>query len=135
MVLTCLDIAFVVVRAIHGPWLYIVLTFILLTLGVVWCHSLCRLIVAVYQFPNHATEPILQIGTAEATGYAQPEQPIFVTMAGDEEHLAESRTIPAMKIATPPPAYGLWRSSVVSGYTMNDNREQHTTNLRAEAKS
>lgn len=57
-------------------------------------------------------------------------------MAEDEEHLTESRTIPAMKIATPPPAYGLWRSSVVSGYAMsdNDNRE-HTTNLRAETKS
>ncbi|KAL4801910.1 hypothetical protein BDV18DRAFT_67864 [Aspergillus unguis] len=103
--------AFVVIRAIRGPWLYIVLTFILLTIGVIWCHSLCRFIVTVYQFPNNVANRTLP-NMAETAGYAQPNQPIRVTMAIDEERLTESDGNPAVKVTAPPPAYGLWRSSV-----------------------
>lgn len=48
------------------------------------------------------------------SGYAQPERPIPVVLAGDEELLAESHRSAQEKIPPPPPAYGLWRSSVVS---------------------
>ncbi|KAL4994417.1 hypothetical protein BDV10DRAFT_151344 [Aspergillus recurvatus] len=106
-------IAFVVLRAIQGPWLYIVLTFILLTIGVIWCHALCRFVVAVYQFPNYAVDYTLPIEMTETAGYARPNQPIHVTMAGDEERFTESHsTSSSMKVTTPPPAYGLWRTSV-----------------------
>lgn len=49
----------------------------------------------------------------ETAGYAQPEQPIHVTMAGDEERFTEGDGAFAAKVTVPPPAYGLWRSSVV----------------------
>lgn len=47
-------------------------------------------------------------------GYAQPEQPIPVVLARDEEIAVGDSTEANKKVAPPPPAYGLWRSSVVS---------------------
>ncbi|KAH8431178.1 uncharacterized protein LDX57_008837 [Aspergillus melleus] len=46
------------------------------------------------------------------TGYAQPERPIPVVLANDEEALTESQGPSREKVTVPPPAYGLWRSSV-----------------------
>jgi hypothetical protein len=46
-------------------------------------------------------------------GYAIPRQPIRVVLARDEE--AAGLDSETTKIS--PPAYGLWRESVVSGYT------------------
>ncbi|KKK16988.1 hypothetical protein ARAM_004948 [Aspergillus rambellii] len=45
-------------------------------------------------------------------GYAQPDRPIHVTFVGDEEIFAESHVPSREKVTVPPPAYGLWRSSV-----------------------
>jgi hypothetical protein len=119
VLLTSLVITFVVLRAIQGPWLYIILTFILLTIGVVWCHALCRLVAAFYQFPNYAADCTLPIEMTETAGYARPNQPIHVTMAGDEERFTERHsTGTAVKVTAPPPAYGLWRDSVVSDDTV-----------------
>lgn len=49
-------------------------------------------------------------------GYAEPDRPIPVVLAGDEEIMAESNGASSAqeKLTAPPPAYGLWRSSVVS---------------------
>ncbi|KAL4961209.1 uncharacterized protein BDV14DRAFT_180823 [Aspergillus stella-maris] len=47
-------------------------------------------------------------------GFAQPDQPIHVTMASDEERFTGGRQPAVVKITAPPPAYGVWRSSVVS---------------------
>ncbi|KAL4901810.1 hypothetical protein BDW74DRAFT_70572 [Aspergillus multicolor] len=106
-------IAFVVIRAIQGPWLYIVLTLILLTIGVIWCHALCRFVVAVYQFPNYTANLALPIEMTDTAGYAHPNQPIHVTMTTDEEHSAVSHAHDAPgKVTVPPPAYGVWRNSV-----------------------
>lgn len=52
-----------------------------------------------------------QIGSG---GYAEPERPIPVVLAADEEMMAENGSAAQEKITPPPPAYGLWRSSVVS---------------------
>ena len=54
--------------------------------------------------------------------YAQPDTPIRVVLARDEElsHRSEpSEFDEEVDLAPPPPAYGLWRSSVVSitGFT------------------
>jgi hypothetical protein len=57
-------------------------------------------------------------------GYAQPAHPIHVVLARDEEIVIEgtatdassnpsSEATMAPKLTAPPPAYGLWRSSVV----------------------
>ncbi|CBF82582.1 uncharacterized protein ANIA_11182 [Aspergillus nidulans FGSC A4] len=110
-------ITFVVLRAIQGPWIYIILTFILLTIGVVWCHALCRLVAAVYQFPNYAADCTLPIEMTETASYVRPNHPISVTLAGDEERSTGSHsTGHAVKVTTPPPAYGLWRDSVLLIY-------------------
>lgn len=47
-------------------------------------------------------------------GYAQPERPIHVVLARDEEIAADGDEAGREKVMPPPPAYGLWRSSVVS---------------------
>ncbi|KAL2798534.1 hypothetical protein BJX66DRAFT_295109 [Aspergillus keveii] len=114
-VLTCLDLSFVVIRVFRGAWIYIVLIAILLCLGVIWCHALIRRIMGIYHFPNSATNrTLLPLNMAEAAGYAQPNQPIHVIMAGDdsEERLSGNHGAIGANIRMPPPAYGLWQSSV-----------------------
>ncbi|KAL1878332.1 hypothetical protein Plec18167_004401 [Paecilomyces lecythidis] len=44
-------------------------------------------------------------------GYATPQRPIHVILARDEE-LGEDVRNAGNKVTAPPPAYGLWRSSV-----------------------
>jgi hypothetical protein len=46
---------------------------------------------------------------AAAGGYANPDQPIRVALARDEE----AAGIESLATKLPPPAYGLWRESVV----------------------
>jgi hypothetical protein len=109
------DLAFVITRALQGPWLYVVLIFLLLTLGFAWSHALFRFIRTIFRFRGSTAGRVqLWMDTAGTTGYAQPDQPIHVTMAGDEERFPENRGGAAMNVTIPPPAYGIWRSSVVS---------------------
>ena len=49
-------------------------------------------------------------------GFARPREPIRVTMVQDEEVHVGGREVeddPEKELPPPPPAYGLWRSSVV----------------------
>lgn len=49
-------------------------------------------------------------------GFAQPRKPIRVILARDEElglHEHDEAAQPNSTIVAPPPAYGLWRCSVV----------------------
>ena len=85
----------------------------ILILAIVLCHSLIRFIMVVLRDPRTlATNRIPS--RAGPAGYAQPERPIPVVLAGDEEALAESQGPSREKVTVPPPAYGLWRESVVS---------------------
>jgi hypothetical protein len=52
-----------------------------------------------------------RMGTA---GYAQPDRPIQITLARDEEIAIDEEEERGKPVLPPPPAYGLWRSSVVS---------------------
>jgi len=47
-------------------------------------------------------------------GYANPARPIRVALARDEE----AAGIESVATKSPPPAYGLWRESVVSNILM-----------------
>ncbi|KAL2839789.1 hypothetical protein BJX68DRAFT_271980 [Aspergillus pseudodeflectus] len=109
-------LSFVVIRVFRGAWIYIVLIAILLCLGVIWCHALIRFIMGIYHFPNNGAtnRTLLPLDMAEAASYAQPNQPIHVIMAGDdsEERLSENHGAIGAQITVPPPAYGLWQSSV-----------------------
>lgn len=88
----------------------------LLIIAIVFCHSFVRFILAIARGSSvHVRNRILsRMGTG---GYAEPDRPIPVVLAADEEIMAESNGASPTtqeKLTAPPPAYGLWRSSVVS---------------------
>lgn len=59
-----------------------------------------------HRVPNHV----------DGDGFAQPREPIRVILARDEElglHESNSEESSQARLVSPPPAYGLWRCSVV----------------------
>ncbi|KAL4897423.1 hypothetical protein BDV59DRAFT_44497 [Aspergillus ambiguus] len=105
-----LYIAFAISNSHLGQELHILLIFMILILAIVLCHSMIRFSLAVFRGPNASTNRIPN--QAGPHGYAQPERPIPVTLVADEEMLTESNGAVREKVTVPPPAYGLWRSSV-----------------------
>ena len=84
---------------------------------ILFCHSIVRLSMVMLRRPtdeeSSAGFPI-RAGSEE---YAQPEAPIRVVLARDEEIgiSGAGDNVEQIKGPTlPPPAYGLWRCSVVS---------------------
>lgn len=65
-----------------------------------------------------------------AGGYANPPVPVQVTLARDEE----AAGIESDATKTPPPAYGLWRESVVRGF-QNDLRANLLTTPRGSTRT
>ena len=113
MLIMVLDIAFTASHAHLGRELNILLIFMLLILAIVFCHSFVRFVLAIARGPiviNRNRIPS-QLGPG---GYAEPDRPIPVVLPADEESMAECEGNTREKVAPPPPAYGLWRSSVVS---------------------
>ncbi|PKY00642.1 hypothetical protein P168DRAFT_285314 [Aspergillus campestris IBT 28561] len=110
IVVLAVFLAFSVANSNLGQELYILLIFMLLILSIVFFHSLIRFFMAIGRGSqltgNHIPHNV------GPSGYAQPERPIPVVLAGDEELLAESHRSAQEKVPPPPPAYGLWRSSV-----------------------
>ncbi|KAF7592815.1 hypothetical protein BBP40_012350 [Aspergillus hancockii] len=104
--------AFTVSRSHMGHELHILLIFMVLILTIVFCHSLIRFSMVILQGSGSVVAMNRIPSRAGHTGYAQLEHPIHVTLVGDEEILAESNGASREKVAVPPPAYGLWRSSV-----------------------
>ncbi|KAE8156134.1 hypothetical protein BDV40DRAFT_293776 [Aspergillus tamarii] len=104
--------AFAVSRLRLGHELHILLIFMILILIVVFCHSLIRFLVEVLRGSRSAVATNRIPSRAGPTGYAQPERPIHVILTGDEEILTENNGASWKKVTPPPPAYGLWRSSV-----------------------
>lgn len=96
------------------------LLFILIILGtlVIFVHSLIRLCVLASKGPRGRRARHTIPSVAGPEGFT-PDAPIRVHLARDEEIAAQEDdgTITAEKLASikaPPPAYGLWRCSVVS---------------------
>ncbi|KAE8417045.1 hypothetical protein BDV36DRAFT_187385 [Aspergillus pseudocaelatus] len=104
--------AFAVSKSHLGHELHILLIFMILILIVVFCHSLIRFSMEVLRGSRSAVAMNRIPSRAGPTGYAQPEYPIHVILAGDEEILTENNGASRKKVTPPPPAYGLWRSSV-----------------------
>ncbi|GES57798.1 U5 snRNP complex subunit [Aspergillus terreus] len=88
--------------------LHILLIFMILILSIVWCHSLIRFSLAFLRGPATNRIP----SRAGPNGYAQPERPIPVTFIADEEMMTGGNGEVQEKVTAPPPAYGLWRSTV-----------------------
>ncbi|KAE8145194.1 hypothetical protein BDV25DRAFT_134000 [Aspergillus avenaceus] len=95
-----------------GQELHILLIFMILILAIVLCHSLIRFFIIVLRSSGSAVAMNRIPSRVGPTGYAQPESPIHVILARDEEVLSERNGASGEKVAAPPPAYGLWRSSV-----------------------
>ncbi|KAE8351547.1 hypothetical protein BDV28DRAFT_136834 [Aspergillus coremiiformis] len=104
--------AFTVSKSNIRQELHILLIFMILILAIVFCHSLIRFFMAISRSSGSAVTMNRIPSRAGPTGYAQPERPIPVVLAGDEENLADTNSPSREKVAPPPPAYGLWRSSV-----------------------
>lgn len=86
----------------------ILLILVILVTSIFFCHSLIRLCLLILN-PLSEIDVERQLPTAGAGGYANPETPIRVTLARDEE----AAGIESEATKLPPPAYGLWRESVV----------------------
>lgn len=93
------------------------LILVVMILVIIFTHSLIRLCMLILRPPKSEDRSIGVPSSTGPSGYAQPEQPIPVVMLRDEEMAVLNDGEPEAYKATvlpPPPAYGLWRSSVVS---------------------
>lgn len=82
---------------------------ILLVASVVFCYSLIRLCLAIVRPQKEGDLEVQLPRLIIAGGYANPATPIRVALARDEEAVGVQSEVTKL----PPPAYGLWRESVV----------------------
>lgn len=112
--LTVADLAFAVSSSAYGQEFQVLLILLIMIFTVVFCHSLLRLAMILLRGPRDEVATNRVPSRVGPMGYAQPERPIHVILARDEEIAADGEE--REKVRPPPPAYGLWRSSVVSTY-------------------
>ena len=89
---------------------HVLLILIILVTTIFFCHALIRLCIMLMHPPKGNNLGRQFPGMIGPEGYAQPEVPIRVALARDEEAVG----IKSEATKMPPPAYGLWRESVVS---------------------
>lgn len=98
-----------------GRNFHVVLIILTLIVTIVFCHYLIRLCMVCTQ--NRSRSQIERVPSQEnEEGFARPRAPIRVILARDEElgfHDDETSGATRETVQHPPPAYGLWRSSVV----------------------
>jgi hypothetical protein len=86
------------------------LILIILVTTIFFCHALIRLCMLIIHPPSEAGDLEQQLPAMIGPGgYANPAQPIRIALARDEE----AAGIESEATKLPPPAYGLWRESVV----------------------
>lgn len=105
------DLALSLTQSMNSGEFTIVLVLVVLCATVFFCHALLRLFLLIFRGDRPSrrrlerTHHYLSPG-----GYAVPEEPIPVVLAQDEE----ARGMESESSKVTPPAYGLWRGSVVS---------------------
>lgn len=113
------DLALAISKSIEAKVWNVILIILILFNAIICCHYLIRLcMVALHARQKDRTGRVPS--AADENGFAQPERPIRIILARDEElglHDNEEGPI-SSPVPPPPPAYGLWRCSVVrkSGY-------------------
>lgn len=111
----CEDVALAVSNSVAGRNFHVVLIILTLIVTIVFCHYLIRLCMVFMQHRGH--RQIERVPSQEnEEGFARPRAPIRVILARDEElgfHDDEISGETREQVQHPPPAYGLWRSSVV----------------------
>ncbi|KAL8729652.1 MAG: hypothetical protein Q9166_004601 [cf. Caloplaca sp. 2 TL-2023] len=109
-------LALAISNAVRGQTFHVVLIVFILMLTMIFCHFLIRLSMLLLRL-RVRRELRIEGGPrlADEEEYAQPETPIPVVLARDEElglNDISSDGDSIRPVAYPPPAYGLWRSSV-----------------------
>lgn len=113
LVTFCSDLGFSVSStSVEEQEFHILLILLIMIFTIFFCHSLVRTCMLATRVARHGTSLNRVPSTVGPLGYAQPERPIPVILARDEEIIAGDQE--AGKVMPPPPAYGLWRGSVVS---------------------
>jgi hypothetical protein len=101
------DLALVLSNREESQEFHVLLILIILLTTIFFCHSLISLCMVAIRTPDVEERPRMSlIGPG---GYANPPRPIPVALARDEE----AAGIESEVTKFPPPAYGLWRESVV----------------------
>lgn len=92
-----------------------VLVIFILIATILFCHYLIRFFSLLLQ-ARRRKQRHRASGELDRNGFAQPGEPIRVILARDEElglHESNFEEMNPERVASPPPAYGLWRCSVV----------------------
>ena len=112
-----IDIALAVSSPAIGDSFHAVLIILILLVTMIFFHYLVRFSMITYRRKRQSTSGE-SIDRSRPGVIARPREPIRVILARDEElGLHQSNTVEEDKeiaIPPPPPAYGLWRCSVVS---------------------
>lgn len=110
---------------------HIVLILLTLILTIIFCHYLIRLCMLAMPSKKGHNHIVTVPSRARGDGYAQPRTPIPIILARDEElgfvgdDMEEEHE--ANMPTPPPPAYGLWRCSVVRAPSPHPSPTQSLT--------
>lgn len=111
------DLSLAISNTVSHQAFHVMMILLLITFTILFCHSIIRLSMAMLRRARDEESGVGIRGRTASEEYAQPEQPIRVVLARDEEIgiSGTSNSLGATEGPTlPPPAYGLWRCSVVS---------------------
>lgn len=109
--LAVIDLALSATRNISNSEFSVLLILIILFATIFFCQGLIRLCLLIFRpKPTEERRRSRLPNMYGPSGYAVPRQPIRVLLARDEE----AAGIESEATKTNPPAYGLWRESVVS---------------------
>ena len=112
-----IDLALAISNTVSHQAFHVLMILMIIAFTILFCHSIVRLSMVMLRRPTAEERAAWFPDRAGSGGYAQPEQPIRVVLARDEEmgiSGAGDGHGEAQGPTPPPPAYGLWRCSVVS---------------------
>ncbi len=110
------DLALSITKNINNSEFTVLLILIILFTTIFFCHGLIRLCMFIVKPPSEEDERRQRLPEMYGPGgYAIPRKPIRVVLARDEE----AAGIESEAVKSKPPAYGLWRESVVRFSTSN----------------
>ena len=111
------DLALAISNSGNGETFHAILIMLILIVTIIFCHYLIRLCMLTVRSKRRDPSGEL-VDQSRAGAIARPREPIRVILARDEELGLHERNVveedKEIAVPPPPPAYGLWRCSVVS---------------------
>lgn len=104
-----IDLALSITKNINSNEFTVLLILVILSATIFFCHGLIKICMIIIRPPQDDDVERAPFPRQEPGGYAVPRRPIHVILARDEEVVGNAE--PSSKLE--PPAYGLWRESVV----------------------